>query len=87
MHLSLSGTPSLALLLQFFICVPDIGAWPDCWVSVEFLHTPIYRKGWIAPSSPGIESLRFTDYKVDALGLGTDFVVSWSRHLDQETTK
>jgi len=24
---------------------PDLGAWPDCWVSVEFLHDPIARKG------------------------------------------
>jgi len=23
----------------------DLGAWPDCWVSVEFLHDPIRRKG------------------------------------------
>jgi len=23
----------------------DLGAWPDCWVSVEFLHAPIPRKG------------------------------------------
>jgi len=24
---------------------PDLGAWPDCWVYVEFLHAPILRKG------------------------------------------
>jgi len=24
---------------------PDLGAWPECWVSVEFLHVPIPRKG------------------------------------------
>jgi len=26
---------------------PDLGAWPDCWISVEFLHAPdsIPRKG------------------------------------------
>jgi len=23
----------------------DLGAWPNCWVSVEFLHAPIPRKG------------------------------------------
>jgi len=32
-HLSLSGVPSLALLLPFFTSGPDLGAWPDCWVS------------------------------------------------------
>jgi len=25
-------------LLPFFISGPDLGAWPDVWVSVEFLH-------------------------------------------------
>jgi len=24
---------------------PDLGAWPECWVSVEFLHAFIPRKG------------------------------------------
>jgi len=24
---------------------PDLGAWPDCWVSVEFLNALIPRKG------------------------------------------
>jgi len=24
---------------------PELEAWPDCWVSVEFLHAAIHRKG------------------------------------------
>jgi len=32
-HLSLSGAPSLALLLSFFIYGPDLGAQPDYWIS------------------------------------------------------
>jgi len=34
----------LALLLPFLTSVPDLGAWPDYWVSVEFLHAPIPRR-------------------------------------------
>jgi len=30
---------------HFFTSGPNLGAWPDCWVSVEFLHDPIPRKG------------------------------------------
>jgi len=30
---------------NIFISGPDLGAWPDCWVSVELLHAPITRKG------------------------------------------
>jgi len=44
-HLSLSGVPSLALLLSFLTSGLDLEAWPDSWVSVEFLHAPIPRKG------------------------------------------
>ena len=36
---------SLAPLSLFSIYGPDLGVWPDCWVSVEFLRTPIPRKG------------------------------------------
>ena len=36
---------SLAPLSLFSIYGPDLGVWPDCWVSAEFLHTPIPRKG------------------------------------------
>jgi len=43
--MSLSGVPSLALFLPFLTSGPDFGAWPDCWVSVEFLLAPIPRKG------------------------------------------
>jgi len=44
-HPSLSDASTLALLLPFFTSNPDLGAWPDCWVSVEFLYVPIPRKG------------------------------------------
>jgi len=39
------GAPSSAPLLPFLTFGPDLGAWPDCWVSVEFLHVPIPRMG------------------------------------------
>jgi len=44
-HPSLSGAPSSALLLPSLTSGPDLGARPDCWVSVEFLHATIPRKG------------------------------------------
>jgi len=44
-HPSLSGAPSSALHLPFLTSGPDLGAWPDCWVSMEFLHALIPRKG------------------------------------------
>jgi len=44
-HLSLFGEPSLALLLQSLTSGTDLEAWPDCWVSVEFVAPPIPRKG------------------------------------------
>jgi len=39
------GMPSLALLLPFLTSGPDLGTWPDCWVSVDFLRALILRKG------------------------------------------
>ena len=36
---------SLVPLSLFLIYGPDLGMWPDCWVSVEFLHSPIPWKG------------------------------------------
>ena len=36
---------SLAPLSLFSIFGPDLGVWPDCWVSAEFLRAPIPRKG------------------------------------------
>ena len=36
---------SLAPLSLFLIYVSDLGVWPDCWVSTEFLRAPIPRKG------------------------------------------
>ena len=32
-------------LSLFSIYGPDLGVWPDCWVSAEFLRAPIPRKG------------------------------------------
>ena len=36
---------SLAPLSLFSIYGPDLGVWPDCWVSAEFLRAPIPWKG------------------------------------------
>ena len=36
---------SLAPLSLFSIYGPDLGVWPHCWVSAEFLRAPIPRKG------------------------------------------
>ena len=36
---------SLAPLSLFLIYGPDLDVWPDCWVSAEFLHAPVPRKG------------------------------------------
>jgi len=33
-----------ALLLPSLISGADLGAWPDCWVSAEYLHSSILRK-------------------------------------------
>ena len=35
---------SLAPLSLFLIYGPDLGVWPNCWVSAEFLRAPIPRK-------------------------------------------
>jgi len=32
----------LGTTFSIFDLGPDLGAWPDCWVSVEFLHAPIH---------------------------------------------
>ena len=34
-----------SFLSLFSIYGPDLGVWPDCWVSAEFLRAPIPRKG------------------------------------------
>jgi len=44
-HLPFSGASSLAPLFPFLTSGPDLGAWPDCWISVEFFHAPILQKG------------------------------------------
>ena len=36
---------SLVPLSLFLTYGPDLGVWPDCWVSAEFLRAPIPRKG------------------------------------------
>ena len=36
---------SLAPLSPFLIYSPDLGVWPDCWVSAKFLRAPIPQKG------------------------------------------
>ena len=43
--LNLFANLSLAPLFLFSIYGPDLGVWPDCWVSAEFLRAPIPRKG------------------------------------------
>jgi len=43
-RLGLSSAPSLALLLPFLTSGPGLGAWPGCWVSVEFLRALIPQK-------------------------------------------
>ena len=42
---SFTPSHSLAPLSLFLIYGPDLKAWPDCWVSAEFLRAPIPRKG------------------------------------------
>jgi len=50
-HPSHSGAPPLAILL-FLISGPDLGAWPDCWISVEIFHAHVPRKDRVAPPPP-----------------------------------
>jgi len=38
-------TPTSPRLLPFLTSGPELWEWPDCWVSVEFLHAPVPRKG------------------------------------------
>jgi len=47
-HPSLSGAPFSAPLLPFLTSGTDLVAWPDCWVSVEWLH-PSLGRGRVAP--------------------------------------
>jgi len=64
LHLSLSDGPSLPLLLSFLTSGPDLGAWPNYWVFVEFLCALIPRKG---SGSTTTTNPRSTDYEADAL--------------------
>ena len=43
---------SLAPLSLFLVYGPDIGVWPNCWVSAEFLCALIPRKGRVVPPPP-----------------------------------
>ena len=45
LSLNLFVNLSLAPLSLFLTYGPDLGVWPDCWASAEFLHAPIPRKG------------------------------------------
>ena len=45
LSLNLFVNLSLAPLSLFLTNGPDLGVWPDCWVSAEFLRAPIPRKG------------------------------------------
>jgi len=47
------GAPYLAPLLPFLVSGPDLRVWPDCWVSVEFLHSlSSPERSQVAPLSP-----------------------------------
>jgi len=53
----LSCIPSLSArhlctTYSFLISDPDLGVWPDCWVSVEFFRALMPQKGRAAPLSP-----------------------------------
>ena len=50
--LNLLVSLSLASLSLFLTYGPDLGVWPDCWVSAEFLRAPIPRKGRVVPPPP-----------------------------------
>jgi len=65
LHPSLYDVPSLALLLPFLTSGPDLGMWFDCWVSVEFLHALILRKG--SGSTTPITASLETDRKASSI--------------------
>jgi len=44
LHLSLTGAPSLALLLLSLISGPDFREWLDCWVIAEFFRASSFGK-------------------------------------------
>jgi len=49
---------AILTLLSSLMSGPDLGAWPDCWVSVEFFHTPPLGRGRVAPPPPdGLSSV------------------------------
>jgi len=56
--------------LRFRHC-PDLGAWPDCWVSMEVLHAPIPRNG---SGSTTITTLTVAKQKL------IDFVDCFEKH-------
>jgi len=59
-HLSLSGAPSLALLLPSLTSSPDLEAWPDRWVSVSSSAPPSLGRGGVAaPAQPKLEIVNY----------------------------
>ena len=42
---------SLGPLSLFLTYGPDLGVWPDCWVSAEFFHAPIPWKGSVSTTT------------------------------------
>ena len=48
---------SLAPLSLFLIYGTDLGVWPDCWVSAEFLRAPIPRKGSGSTTTTKVEAV------------------------------
>ena len=69
---------SLAPLFLFSIYGPDLGVWPDCWVSAEFLRAPIPRKGSGSTTTHRYHS--FSKILVARLFMG----VSESRNADHK---
>jgi len=76
-HSSLSGVPSSAPLLPFWTSGPDLGAWPDCLVSVEFLHAPIPWKESGSTTTRGLFAVSLRRY----MGHFCKIYFSSSRHV------
>jgi len=44
-HYETRDVDAVILLPPFLTSGPDLGVWPDCWISTEFLRALIPRKG------------------------------------------
>jgi len=44
--------PSLKPLLPFLTSGADLGVWPDCWVSAEYLQAQSLGRNQVAPLPP-----------------------------------